>query len=96
MLFRHRSLRAAVQGAVRGPVLLRRLPSRLSPRQILSLGLMTGLGWSLVNSGVIPPVFHSVDSGVETTDSRGKGGTSDLSHLQPLPPFHPVALPQQR
>lgn len=91
MLFRHRSLPEATQGTVRGPTLLRRLSGRLSPRQILSLALMTGLGWSLVNLGVIPPVFHSVESDVETVDSRSAGGTSELSQLPPLPPFRPVA-----
>lgn len=70
----------------------RRLQLRqLFARRVLSLSVLTGLGWAIANSGVMPPLFESTDTGPTTVTSLVAGVTPDLSHLKPVQPFHPVA-----
>lgn len=70
----------------------RRLQLRqLFARRALSLSVLTGLGWAIANSGVMPPLFESTDAGPTTVTSLVSGVTPDLSHLKPVQPFHPVA-----
>ncbi|MEM9091242.1 MAG: phosphodiester glycosidase family protein [Cyanobacteria bacterium P01_F01_bin.53] len=70
---------------------IRAFTRRVFACRVLSLGIMTGLGWSIVNSAPMPSAFQSLDLGEEAATSLASGVTPDLSHLRPLQPFHPVA-----